>query len=182
MTARRAIVSALALGLLALLFWKLAPSDAPAPAPGAAGNGAVKSPAPGAGSRSSGAGANGVSSAPDASSERSALADTLNSPKTDIRSDLRVVSDVIEAFRTNFPNLGNPTGSNDEITAVLTGKNRLRLALIPRDHPAINKAGELCDRWGTPFFFHAESATKMSIRSAGPDKKMWNEDDVVFEP
>ena len=55
-------------------------------------------------------------------------------------------------------------------------------ALIPPDHPAINRRGELCDRWGTPFFFHAESAKQMSIRSAGPDKKMWTDDDVVFSP
>ncbi len=61
-------------------------------------------------------------------------------------------------------------------------KNPLRLALIPPDQPAINRAGELCDRWGTPFFFHAESATRMEIRSAGPDQKMWSADDVVLSP
>ena len=47
---------------------------------------------------------------------------------------------------------------------------------------AINRNGELCDRWGTPFFFHAESAAHMEIRSAGPDKKMWTDDDVAFSP
>jgi hypothetical protein len=110
------------------------------------------------------------------------LADDLNAPGKDIRSDLRVVSDVLDAFRTNFPHAGNPVGDNVDITAALTGKNKLRLALIPRDHPAINAAGELCDRWGTPFFFHAESGTRMGIRSAGPDRKMWTADDVVLDP
>jgi hypothetical protein len=114
--------------------------------------------------------------------EPSHLADTLNSPATDIRSDLRVVAEVVDAFRSNFPRDGNPVGSNAEITATLTGNNKLRLALIPPRHPAINKDGELCDRWGTPFFFHAESAHRMEIRSAGPDRKMWNEDDAVFTP
>ncbi len=114
--------------------------------------------------------------------DRSPLADTLNSPATDIRADLRVVSDIIETFRTNFQKDGNPVGTNAEITAVLVGKNKLRLSLIPPDHPAINKSGELCDRWGTPFFFHAESANRMEIRSAGPDKKMWSPDDEVFVP
>lgn len=114
--------------------------------------------------------------------ERSTLADALNSPNTDIRADLRLVSEILDTFRTNFLPTGNPTGTNAEITAALTGQNRLRLALIPPDHPAINRAGELCDRWGTPFFFHAESATRMDIRSAGPDRKMWNEDDVVLSP
>jgi hypothetical protein len=119
---------------------------------------------------------------PAPAAERSPLADALNSPATDIRADLRLVSEIIDTLRTNFPKDGNPVGSNAEITAVLVGKNKLRLSLIPPDHAAINKSGELCDRWGTPFFFHAESATRMEIRSAGPDKKMWNDDDVIFTP
>ncbi len=115
-------------------------------------------------------------------SEASDLAKDLNSPTTDIRADLRLVASVVETFRTNFLQTGNPVGSNPDITAALTGQNKLRLALLAPNHPAINRAGELCDRWGTPFFFHAESATKMEIRSAGPDKKMWSEDDVVLSP
>src|SRR4051812_30675355 len=47
--------------------------------------------------------------------DSSHLADTLNSPATDIRSDLRVVSEVVDAFRTNFPRDGNPVGDNSEI-------------------------------------------------------------------
>ncbi len=114
--------------------------------------------------------------------ERSKLADALNAPEADVAADLRLVAGILETFRSNFLQTGNPTGTNAEITAALTGQNRLRLALIPSDHPAINPAGELCDRWGIPFFFHAESATRMDIRSAGPDRKMWSEDDVAFSP
>ena len=39
--------------------------------------------------------------------------------------------------------------------------------------------GELVDRWGTPYFFHSVSAEKMEIVSAGPDKELWTDDDVV---
>lgn len=117
-----------------------------------------------------------------AAADRSTLADALNSPTTDINADLRIVADVLGAFRTNFRALGNPTGSNAEITAALTGNNSLKLALIPADHPAVNRDGELCDRWGTPFFFHAESAQRMEIRSAGADRKLWTDDDVTFAP
>ncbi len=114
--------------------------------------------------------------------EISHLADNLNSPTGTIKADLHILADVLENFRTNFPHDGNPVGDNVEITAALTGQNKLHYAAIPPNHPAINPAGELCDRWGTPFFFHAESGTKMGIRSAGPDKKMWTADDVVLEP
>lgn len=119
---------------------------------------------------------------PPATAERSTLADELNAPASDIQRDVRLVTEVVATFRTNFLQAGNPTGTNAEITAALTGRNPLRLALIPPDHRAINRDGELVDRWGTPFFFHAESATRMEIRSAGPDRKMWNEDDVAFAP
>lgn len=106
----------------------------------------------------------------------------LNAAGHDIRTDLRLMSEMIDTFRTNFPKDGNPTGSNAEITAALTGKNKVRFAFIAPNHPAINRAGELCDRWGTPFFFHAESATRMEIRSAGPDRKLWTDDDVAYTP
>jgi hypothetical protein len=54
--------------------------------------------------------------------------------------------------------------------------------LIPRGHPAINPDGELCDRWGTPYFFHSESRRRTTIRSAGPDRQMWTADDVEHAP
>jgi hypothetical protein len=114
--------------------------------------------------------------------ERSALADALNSPATDIRADVRLITELLATFRSNFHGQGNPVGNNAEITAALSGKNKLRLALVPPDHPAINQNGELCDRWGSPYFFHAESASRMEIRSAGPDRKMWTDDDVTFAP
>jgi hypothetical protein len=171
MNARRAITAALLLLVILLLWWRTKPPAA-TPMPGAA---------PAASSTvTSGAGLSvRQSSSPP---ERSNLADALNAPSSDIRADLRLVSSIIETFRTNYLQTGNPVGTNAEITAALTGRNKLRLSLIPADHPAINQSGELCDRWGTPFFFHAESATRMEIRSAGPDKKMWSEDDVVISP
>jgi hypothetical protein len=112
--------------------------------------------------------------------EISDLARDLNSPATDIRADLKLLGVVIDTFRSNVRS--NPTGTNTEITAALTGKNVFRLALIPPAHAAISAEGELCDRWGRPFFFHQVSGTQMEIRSAGPDKKMWTEDDVVQTP
>ena len=114
--------------------------------------------------------------------ERSALADTLNSPQSTIAADLRIVLDLVTAFRTNFPREGNPVGSNAEITATLSGRNALRFAFIAPNHPAINRAGELCDRWGMPFFLHAESGTRMTIQSAGPDQRLHTADDMVLAP
>ncbi len=108
------------------------------------------------------------------------LADQLNAPDGTIRRDLEILNAVFEAWRTNFPHDGNPVGENAEITAALTGDNRVHFAFIPRGHRAINAAGELCDRWGTPFRFHQVSGTQMEIRSAGPDRKFATADDATW--
>ena len=169
---------ALILAILTWFFWPT--STSPAPSPSQISNPQSQIPPP------------ATPPAPPASrtpppaplpAERSTLADLLNTPSKNIRDDLRVVSEILDTFRSNFPRTGNPVGTNAEITAVLTGKNKLQLALIPADHAAINRStGELLDRWGTPFFFHAESGSRMEIRSAGPDKKHHTADDEAFTP
>ena len=110
------------------------------------------------------------------------LAAELNSPRSDITRDLNLINDLFTNWRINFPRLGHPFGENAEITAALIGENTYRLPLMPRDHPAINAAGELTDRWGTPFLFHALASDRMEIRSAGPDKKFGTADDVRLTP
>jgi len=106
----------------------------------------------------------------------------LNAPDSTIQRDLGVMNEIFSAWQTNFPREGNPVGENAEITAALTGDNRLGFALIPKKHPAIDSRGELCDRWGTPFSFHQLSGTQMEIRSAGPDRKFHTDDDAVLTP
>jgi hypothetical protein len=113
--------------------------------------------------------------------ERSRLADELNSPQGDIHADLRIINEVFVAYRGSV-RAENPVGENAEITAALTGRNRLGFAFIPADSPAINAKGELCDRWGSPFFFHQLSGQRMEVRSAGPDRKLWTADDQVLTP
>ena len=110
------------------------------------------------------------------------LADELNSPRTTIQRDLQILNGILLAWQANFHGQGNPVGDNAAITTALTGKNPLNFQFIRHDHPAINVSGELCDRWGTPFFFHALSGTRMELRSAGPDRKMYTDDDIVFTP
>lgn len=75
-------------------------------------------------------------------------------------------------------NGGNPVGTNAEITKSLLGDNIRQTKHEIPEGTRLNANGELCDPWGTPYFFHQQSATKMEIRSAGPDHKMWTDDDV----
>lgn len=96
--------------------------------------------------------------------------------------DLQILQSVFSAWRSNAPGMGNPVGNNQEITAALTGLNPWEFAIIPPDHPAINQRGELCDRWGTPLFFHQLSGDRMEIWSNGPDRRRGTDDDVVLVP
>lgn len=71
-----------------------------------------------------------------------------------------------------------PLGSNEELAVALRGRNRAQLRFLPDSHPVFNAKGQLVDRWGTPLFFHAISRDRLDIRSAGPDKAMWTDDDL----
>jgi hypothetical protein len=74
---------------------------------------------------------------------------------------------------------GNPVGTNAEITAALLGDNLKQIKLELPAGSTVNAMGELCDPWGTAWFFHQLSAKKMELRSAGPDRKLYTEDDFV---
>jgi len=37
------------------------------------------------------------------------------------------------------------------------------------------------DKWGTPFQFHLQTTDKVGIISAGPDKELWTQDDLIPE-
>ena len=111
----------------------------------------------------------------------SPIARDLNAPGGDIRRDLEILNAVFEAWRTNFTG-GNPVGENDEITVALAGDNSLRFAFVDPTHPAIDAAGRLCDRWGTPFRFHQLSGTVMEIWSAGPNRRFGDADDAKLRP
>ncbi len=111
---------------------------------------------------------------------RSPLADRLNAADGAISEDLAILQRVLNNFLLEVG--ANPVGSNREITAQLSGRNARHHAPLPRDLPAIDARGELVDRWGTPFFFHALSAREMEIRSAGPDREIYTADDAVESP
>jgi hypothetical protein len=170
---RLALVLVVAVAFLAWFFW---------PRPDAAQVAAVSSSHAVSSSPPAAPIENRASKIESSAVEHSPIAEKLNAPDGTIRRDLELLNEVLGAWQTNFPHEGNPIGENAEITAALAGKNPLHFAFIAPNHPAINARGELCDRWGTPFFFHAQSGTRMEIRSAGPDRKLYTSDDIVLTP
>lgn len=99
-------------------------------------------------------------------------------------AEIQRVGDAIDnlefAFRDHATALGgNPVGTNAEITAALRGDNAKQLKLEIPEGSTVNDHGELCDPWGTPWFFHQLGGTRMEIRSAGPDRDIYSDDDFV---
>jgi Type II secretion system (T2SS), protein G len=93
----------------------------------------------------------------------------------------RVLDDLQFALRDYRTAVGgNPVGTNAEITAALLGDNARQVKVALPEGAAVNALSEMCDPWGTPYFFHQLSATRMEIRSAGPDRQMWTADDVAL--
>ena len=75
----------------------------------------------------------------------------------------------------------NPVGTNLEIMKAIVGANPKGAKLGPPEGMPLSGSGELVDPWGTPYFFHQLSGSQMEIRSAGQDRKMWTEDDIILK-
>jgi hypothetical protein len=98
--------------------------------------------------------------------------------------EIQAVRDAIDNLEFVFRDYaaaldGNPVGTNAEITAALLGDNLKQLKLDLPAGSTLSSAGELCDPWGTPWFFHQLSSRKMEIRSAGKDRRLHTDDDFV---
>ena len=113
--------------------------------------------------------------------DTNARAGGLNTEATTAEEDLETLGGIIGQYRRIFGY--NPVaGENREVMRALTGDNTYKLVFIDKSNPAINREGELVDRWGNPVFFHAVSSTRpMEISSAGPDGEFSTTDDIVIE-
>ena len=84
---------------------------------------------------------------------------------------------MVRDYRTRMGE--NPVGTNSEIMKALMGANPKGARFGPPVDQRLNADGELIDQWGTPIFFHQLSRTDMEVRSAGLDRALYTEDDVV---
>lgn len=84
---------------------------------------------------------------------------------------------MVRDYRTRMGE--NPVGTNSEIMKALMGANSKGARFGPPEDQRLNADGELVDQWGTPIFFHQLSRTDMEVRSAGSDRALYTEDDVV---
>jgi hypothetical protein len=94
-------------------------------------------------------------------------------------NDLTLLSRLMENSLLLLKSAANrPLSANENWADLFRGKNGAREEFLPAQHVALNDQGQLVDRWQTPLFFHALGGGRYEIRSAGPDGKLWTEDDL----
>lgn len=94
-------------------------------------------------------------------------------------NDLEVVNEFFDMYRKTMSHMS--IGSNEDLTAILTGGNPQNGVLFPADSPMIIN-GQIVDRWGSPYWIHPNSGARVEIRSAGPDKSLFTPDDIAINP
>lgn len=182
MRGSRLFLAVLVVAAFFVVLWTTRP-PAPEPAPSSAPS---ASPAPGAPPASSAPAAPGrpaaeappVPPAPAPGPRTRSGLPLPPPPPADVAAALEDLGRVQHMLRLFRDALGeNPIGSNAEIMAAVRGGNRKQAKIGAPEGHVLNAEGELLDRWGTPYFFHAVSKDEMEIRSAGPDRIMWTADD-----
>ncbi len=106
------------------------------------------------------------------------VATQLNAPGSSPEEDIRIVAELFQIFRRQYGAVP-PGEDNVQITRALRGANPEGLVLLAPGHSALNDRYELIDRWGTPYAFHQVSRDHLGVRSAGPDRMWFTEDDLV---
>ncbi len=172
----------IALGLAAIVYFWAMPKDLDTPTAQTPESSVVASPPPTAAPTPPAPSKPEPPPLPPAKSSL-ALADRLNNPNLPASEDVRTLFSISDSYFTNMQNRqGAPIRDDIDLVKVLTGKNPLRLTLLPSDHRAISPEGRLLDRWGTPYFIHPRSGRLLEIHSAGPDKIMFSSDDLIAPP
>lgn len=176
---RLACVSGLGVALALLLWWSLrGPREHPPGAPATLGGGAALAApdhafAPGPPPtllppRAPGAG-------PALAWERLLAAD--GSPL----DDLSALGELSTAYFQAGPAPGGQRlspGFNEDWVTALQDAEALGESALPASHPAL-RDGRLIDRWGTPWQVHPLALDQVQWRSAGPDRRLYTEDDLV---
>ena len=102
-------------------------------------------------------------------------------PATPPIEDLRKIHRVAIGYFSVVKDSGRfPIGGNQDFSAALRGENPNREVFIPGGHPVFSKDGLLVDRWGSPLIVHPEARRQLELRSAGPDRLPFNDDDLIL--
>jgi hypothetical protein len=94
-----------------------------------------------------------------------------------VAEECSILLEILQFYRQEFGAF--PTGEdNASIMNALKGNNPSGLPIFPSEHPRFAEDGSLLDAWGKPFFFHTISSQQIEVRSLGPDRIIFTDDDI----
>lgn len=105
--------------------------------------------------------------------------DPATEPVEDLRKLHRVV---VSYFSVIKESSRHPIGGNADLAAALRGENPNQEVFLPADHPVFSPDGLLLDRWDTPLVVHPQAWRELELRSAGPDRTPYTDDDLILAP
>ncbi len=101
-------------------------------------------------------------------------------PTQPAKDDLVLLAQALSSFLLiNKQSADRPLSANEEWSAALLGRRPGTEAWLSDQSRAFDSQQRLIDRWQTPLHFHALGNKQWEIRSAGPDRKLWTEDDLM---
>jgi len=86
----------------------------------------------------------------------------------------------MEAYQKTYGEF--PTGDNATILGTLRGSNPKKLIFLDLHPRSIRADGAFVDPWKTPYEIKIISTNRLSIRSAGKNKRFGDADDVTNSP
>jgi hypothetical protein len=105
-----------------------------------------------------------------------------SNPATSAKIDLTLLANSITNFLIISKRANErPLSANEEWSAALRGKRDGGEVWLSDSSPVLDSQKRLIDRWKTPLSFHALGGKRWEIRSAGPDKQLWTDDDLVTQ-
>lgn len=98
--------------------------------------------------------------------------------KSDIRLLHGFVSNALTLSKQADP---RHYATNEDLVELLLGKNGgNQEPLLTEASTALNEAGQLIDRWESPILVHIQQAGFIALRSAGPDRTPYTDDDIEW--
>lgn len=91
-------------------------------------------------------------------------------------SETRGIAGGLQQYYETFQSY--PEGGNREIAKALFGDNPRKLRILNWPERRLSADGEFLDPWGTPYQIQV-TREKIEIRSAGPNRLLWDADDQV---
>lgn len=102
-------------------------------------------------------------------------------PSTPPMEDMKKIHRVVTGYFSVIKDASRfPIGGNGDLAAALRGENPNREVFVKPGHRIFSQDGLLIDRWGSPLIVHPEAWKQLELRSAGPDRVPYNEDDLVI--